>query len=157
MVQYPQTFNLFDYFEGPVKATGVFQDPFHCCRRKLVVDLFGSRHENQLKLDELFHYDDGEKQERVWWLSAIDENQFQGHADDVIGLAKGSVNGAELRWRYQMLLPIGNWKLKVSFDDRMYLLPDNILINRATIRKWGIPIGTVTLVFQREPTSQNAA
>lgn len=147
MIVYPQYFDLLDYFDGRLRAIGVFEDRFHACRRKLVVDLIGTRTENSLKLEEHFYYNDGELQQRTWWIDALGDNRYQGRAEDIVGLAAGTSTDAELRWRYKMRLPIGNIKVTVSFDDRMYLLPDNIMINRAIIRKWGVVIGTVTLAF----------
>lgn len=147
MVTYPQHIDLLDYFDGRLRAIGVFEDCFRSCRRKLVVDLVGTRTGDNLELREQFYYDDGELQQRTWWIKSLGDNRYQGYADDVIGSAKGIANKAELRWKYQMRLPIGERKVTVNFDDRMYLLPDNTLINRAAIRKWGFVIGTVTLAF----------
>lgn len=147
MLTYPQHFDLLSYFDGQLRAVGVFEDRFHSCRRKLVVDLFGTRIDDKLKLNEQFYYDDGELQQRTWWIESSGDNEYQGHANDVVGAAVGVSTKAELRWKYKMLLPVGNRKISVSFDDRMYLLPGNTLINRAVIRKWGFVIGTVTLAF----------
>jgi hypothetical protein len=36
----------------------------------------------------------------------------------------------------------------VTFDDRMWLQPDGILINRAKVKKFGIVFGEATIVFQ---------
>lgn len=148
MVTYPNTFNLLDYFEGRLRATGVFEDCFGTCRRKLVVDIVGTRFGDQLKLDEQFYYDDGELQQRTWLIEAVGDGRYQGHAEDVLGVATGISSGAELRWKYKMQLTIGRRKVAVSFDDRMHLLPDDTLINRATVRKLGVVIGTVILAFR---------
>jgi hypothetical protein len=39
----------------------------------------------------------------------------------------------------------------VDFDDRMYLQPDGVLINHATVRKFGIRVGEAVIVFRRQP------
>jgi len=39
----------------------------------------------------------------------------------------------------------------VSFDDWMYLLDENRLLNRAAISKFGIQLGEVLLYIERQP------
>ena len=45
-------------------------------------------------------------------------------------------------------LPDGS-VVRVSFDDWMYLLDENRLLNRAAISKFGIQLGEVTLSFTK--------
>jgi len=43
----------------------------------------------------------------------------------------------------------------VAFDDRLYRVGDRIAVNRATMSKWGVKLGELSLFFQRVP--DNAA
>lgn len=135
------------YFDGKVKAWGVFEDRFGKLRRQFTVDIDGSWDGKQLVLDEHFLYSDGEKQRRVWTIEKIDTHTYTGKAGDVIGTAQGRSFGNALRWTYDMDLKVGDGLWRVSFDDWMFLQPGGVLINRAVVRRWGIEIGTVTLSF----------
>ena len=139
-----------EYFQGKTWAWGIFEDRFGKLRRSFRVDIEGDWDGERLVLDEHFDYADGEKSRRVWTIKRTGEKQYEGVADDVIGTATGKANGNALNWRYQMKLPVGDSVWHVSFDDWMYLQRDNKLINRATISKWGITLGTVTLFFSKQ-------
>ena len=39
---------------------------------------------------------------------------------------------------------------EVQFDDWMYLVDERVMLNRATMRKFGIRLGEVTLSFQKQ-------
>lgn len=138
-----------EYFLGETRAWGIFEDRFGKLRRQFVVDITGTMEGDVLVLDERFDYADGEKDRRVWRIRKIDEHNYEGRADDVIGVAKGSSYGNALNWSYDIDLKIGDNKLRVHFNDWMFLQPDGVLMNRARVTKWGFEIGEVTLMFKR--------
>ena len=138
-----------DYFDGQTKAWGIFEDRFGDLRRQFVVDIQGTWDGTELVLDERFLYSDGESNRRVWTIRKIDDHNYEGSADDVIGTAKGQAYGNALNWRYDMDLNIGESTLRVHFNDWMFLQEDGILVNRARVSKFGIEIGEVTLFFQK--------
>ena len=47
--------------------------------------------------------------------------------------------------------------LKVKFDDWIYKQDNNVAINRAYVSKFGIDIGSVTLVFLRGQTAKTVS
>ena len=52
-------------------------------------------------------------------------------------------------WQYTIDLPVpGDEILRVSFDDWMWLLSEDRLLNRAYMRRFGVPIGEVILFFR---------
>ena len=141
--------SLFNYFEGKTSAWGIFEDRFGNVRRQFQVDIQGLVEGNELTLDERFQYDDGEKDQRVWRISKTGDQTFEGTADDVIGIANGEVQGNALHWTYYLNLKVGDSSYKVHFDDWMFLQPGGVMINRASLSKWGIDIGYVTLFFKK--------
>lgn len=140
---------LEEYFVGKTRAWGIFEDRFGTLRRQFTVDIDGKWNGRTLVLDEHFAYRDGERDRRVWTIEKIDENHYQGRADDVIGVARGDAMGNALNWRYDMNLKVGGTTLRVHFDDWMFLQADNVLVNRARVTKWGIELGQVTLFFSK--------
>ncbi|WP_455200841.1 DUF3833 family protein, partial [Kaarinaea lacus] len=102
---------------------------------------------NNGTLDEHFTYSDGTTQRRIWKLSRIDEHNYTGTADDVIGQATGVAYGHALRWQYTLALEVDDDIYHVQFDDWMYLIDDSTVINRSVMSKFGINVGEVILVF----------
>jgi hypothetical protein len=138
------------YFVGETRAFGLFEDRFGNIRRQFTVDINGTWDGRRLVLDERFLYGDGERDRRVWTITKTGEQSYSGTADDVIGTASGQAYGNALNWRYEMDLKINDGALRVQFDDWMFLQPSGVLLNRARVSKFGIDIGSVTLVFIKE-------
>ena len=137
------------YFEGKTKAWGMFHDRFGNLKRSFKVDINGVLQDNILTLDEKFLYDDGEKETRVWKIKILGNNMYSGIADDVIGEAKGISAGNALNWKYKLNLRVKDSTIKVDFDDWMFLQDENILMNRAVVKKWGISLGVVSITFKK--------
>ena len=135
------------YFSGPVQAWGMFQDRSGEVIKRFHVDIQSRREGDKLILDERFLYSDGTRQRRVWTLTPDGAGRWIGTADDVVGEAIGEVAGNALRWRYHLNLPVDDSTYVVYFDDWMYLMDDDTLINRSVMSKFGIKLGEVTLSF----------
>ncbi len=151
-------FDLFNFFKGDTIAYGIFEDRFGKLRRQFRVNITGTIDNDTLKLDEKFLYDDGEKSSRIWKIKKIsDKNstKFVGSAEDVEGFAVGQSVGNTLNWSYDIYLKIKGKNLKVKFNDWIYQQDKNVAINRAYVSKFGIEIGSVTLVFLRGNTSKS--
>jgi len=52
-------------------------------------------------------------------------------------------------WNYTIDLPIPDGQMRVSFDDYMWLLSDDRMLNKAYISKFGVPLGEVTIIFEK--------
>ena len=153
---------LEEYFLGETKAWGIFEDRFGTLRRSFTVDIVGSWDEEQqlLTLEEDFIYDDGETDRRVWRVTKKDEHNYNGRADDVIGVAEGKIYGPALNWKYDIDLKMKDSTLRVTFNDWMFLQDGETMINRAKVTKWGFLLGEVTIFFRKqaaEETAVNAA
>ncbi|MDG1580108.1 DUF3833 domain-containing protein [Pseudomonas sp. GOM6] len=142
------------FFDGPVEAWGIFEDRSGEVIKRFHVDITSRREGEQLILDERFLYSDGTRQRRVWTLTPDGEGRWRGRADDVLGEAQGEIAGNALRWRYQLNLPVDDTTYVVEFDDWMYLMDEDTLINRSSMRKFGVELGQVTLFFRRAPAER---
>ena len=149
--------DLFSFFEGDTIAYGIFEDRFGNLKRQFRVNINGKVKNQILTLDEDFLYDDGEQAKRIWKIEKkIDDAQnitYEGQAEDVEGKAFGSISGNTLNWSYDIYLNIKGSNIKVHFNDWIYKQSEDLAINRAYVSKFGINIGSVTLVFLRGDTS----
>lgn len=143
--------DLKTYFNGTVDAWGMFQDRSGKVVKRFTVVMHCSWDGDTGTLDEDFTYSDGTTQKRVWTLKKVGENRYIGTAGDVIGAADGTTGGNTLNWKYVLALPVDGKVYHVNFDDWMYQMDENVMINRAVMSKFGIRLGEVTLSFRKRP------
>ena len=141
---------LKEYFTGPIKAWGLIQDRKGHVTRRFDVTMVGTWEGDVGTLVEHFEYYDGEKQERIWTIKKIADQQYEGTADDIIGKADGNVEGNAMRWAYQMDLNVDDNTYRITFDDWMFLMNDGVLINRSYLKKFGITVAELTLFIQKQ-------
>ena len=146
--------SLETFFEGKTVAYGIFEDRFGNLKRQFRVNITGTIEGSQLRLEETFLYDDGERDSRIWTITKVgtDENGqdlYRGKAIDIDGDANGTIAGNALNWQYDVTLDMGGSELQVHFDDWIYQQDEHVAINRAYVSKYNIEIGSVTIVFLR--------
>ncbi|MDU9402966.1 DUF3833 domain-containing protein [Pseudomonas sp. zfem004] len=143
--------DLVAFFATPVEAWGMFQKRNGEVVKRFHVRIDSRREGERLILDEHFVYSDGTRQQRTWTLTPDGPGRWRGRAGDVIGEARGEVAGNALRWQYRLDLPVDGNHWQVDLDDWMYLMDKDTLINRSSMRKFGVEIGQITLFFRRLP------
>lgn len=143
--------DLRQYFNGKLLAHGIVTDRSGKLLQRFTVQVTGTWQGDEGTLDEQFSYSDGRHEQRIWKLSRQADGRYTGRAADVLGEASGQAAGNALNWRYTLLLPVDGRTWEVEFDDWMFLVDDQVMLNRAVMRKFGIRLGEVLLSFQRLP------
>ena len=138
------------YFNGRIRAHGIFQKRGGEVVRRFTVVMDCHWEGNQGVLDEAFTYSDGTTQRRVWRLTKHADGRYTGRADDVVGEAEGQESGNAFRWNYTLRLPVDGKDYDVQFDDWMFLVDERVMLNRATMSKFGITLGEVLLSFTKD-------
>ena len=143
------------FFVGKSLARGQFQDVFGTVRRRFDVTITGEFDGQTLRLVEDFIYEDGATEQRVWTLEKTGEDSWQGTAAGVEGVATGIERGDTFNWRYTIDLPVPSADgtvetVKVTFDDWMWLLSEDRLLNRAYVKRFGVDIGDVIIIFEKQ-------
>ena len=143
------TLQLRDYLNGRLQAHGLFTDRSGRVVKRFTVELLGRWQGSEGVLEEDFYYSDGSTQRRVWRLQDLGAGRYTGQADDVVGTAQGQTRGNAFHWNYTLNLPVDNSVYEVQFDDWMYLMNDKVMLNKASMHKFGIYLGEVTLSFAK--------
>ena len=138
------------YFTGRVLAHGVFQKRNGAVARRFTVVMDCHWEGNQGVLDEAFTYSDGSTERRIWRLTKHADGRYTGRADDVVGEAQGQTSGNAFRRNYTLRLPVDGKEYEVQFDDWMFLVDDRVMLNRATMSKFGVTLGEVLLSFTKQ-------
>jgi len=140
---------LEEYFNGKLEAHGIFQDRSGMVVKRFRVAMIGTWKGDVGTLEEDFFYSDGTTSRRVWTIRKTAEGRYTGTAADVIGEAHGEAAGNAFRWKYTLDLPVGDKTYHVKFDDWMYLMDDQVMLNKSAMSKLGIHLGDVTLSFYK--------
>jgi hypothetical protein len=139
-----------EYFTGPIKAWGIVQNWRGHVVRRFDVEMIGSWQDDVGTLKETFHYYDGEVQHRTWTITKNSDNSYDGIAGDILGVAKGTLEGSAVNWHYSMDLPVDGKTYRLKFDDWMWQMKDGVLINRSYIKKFGLTVAELTIFMQKQ-------
>lgn len=146
-------FDLKAYFNGRVDGWGIFTDRSGKVARRFIVTMNCSWQGEEGILDEDFVYSDGKKEKRIWRMKRIVGAEgivrYEGSADDVVGIGTGEQRGNAFRWGYTLALPVDGKVYEVQFDDWMYQMDDKVVINKATMSKFGITLGELVVTFSK--------
>ncbi|GLS91925.1 lipoprotein [Psychromonas marina] len=142
-------FDVKTFFNGPLQAKGIVLDRSGTVTRRFSVEMIGSWENTQGTLAEWFVFDDGEKTERTWIINKLADGRYTGTAGDIVGEAQGQSAGFALHWDYQLDLTVDDSIYRVTFDDWLYQIDEQVVINRSYIKKWGITVGEVILVISK--------
>lgn len=146
-----EDFDLFEFFEGDVKAWGIVQDRDGNLLQRFEVDIIGGVQGNELTLDETFTYSIGDgAKARVWTINKLEDGSYTGGAGDIAGPASGQDFGNAFYWAYEMDLPVDNSTYRVNFQDWIWAFDDRTIVNRSYIKKFGIVWSEVTIFMQKQ-------
>ena len=82
-------FSLREYFNGPIRAWGIFTDRSGQVQKRFTVEMNCSWSGEQGTLDESFFYSDGTRQRRIWHRHRITQPGI--HAPAIFGLLPISI------------------------------------------------------------------
>ena len=141
--------DLATYFNGKLDAWGLVRNRSGKVVKRFRVEMTGTWQGGTGTLEEDFIYVDGSKGRRVWNISKIDANHYRGTAEDVVGEEVGEAQGNALRWRYVLAVPADGKTYNVNFDDWMYLMDDEVMLNKSGMSKYGVGLGEVIVSFRK--------
>lgn len=143
------------FFQGSLSARGVVKDWSGEVIRSFDADIEASWSADGVgTLDEVFRFNDGEVDTRVWTLTP-ENGGYRAEAGDVVEPGFMEWRGNALHMNYVLEVPYGDGTINVRMDDWMYLVTPDTLINETAMSKWGIKVGEVVLVIQRRDNGQD--
>ena len=144
-------FKLEEYFNGNIKAWGIVQDLSGNVTRRFEADIDASWQGEQGILDETFtFYDQEETEKRIWKITKNEDGSYIGTAGDIIGTAQGKAFGNAIQWTYEMDLPVGDTTYRLTFDDWIWAMRDDVIINRSYLKKFGVTVAEITIFMQKQ-------
>jgi Protein of unknown function (DUF3833) len=140
-----------EFFTGELSARGVVKNYSGKVIRTFDADISASWNDQGVgTLDEVFRFNDGEVQTRVWTLTPNENGWLHANAGDVVEPGIMRWQGNAINMNYVLRVPYGDGTIDVSMDDWMYLITPDTLINETEMTKWGFKVGEIVLVIQKQ-------
>lgn len=143
-------FDVETHFGGERHAYGIVRSRGGELLRRFKVNLTGVWEDNRGVLDEDFLYDDGERSSRQWVFEKTANGAWVGTANDALTQARLVINGPELNLVYEMVLEVDGTEYEVTFEDWIYAIDDERVVNVSEVRKFGFKVAEVILVIDRD-------
>lgn len=137
------------YFQGDIEAWGVVQDWRGRVTRRFYADIDAQNVDDKIELREKFLFDDGENSTRTWRIDLQDGGFVTAEANDIVGIATGKISGNAMNLNYEIDLSVDGKIYRVKFNDLLWQIDENVLFNRAAIKKFGVKVGEVVLFMRK--------
>jgi hypothetical protein len=142
-------FKLEEFLNGKLTGWGIFQETGGKVTKRFRIDMEASWQGNKGKFVEHFSFADGTKQVRTWDMTRIDAHNYTAVANDSVGPGNGQSYGNTIHWNYTIKTETDSGTYDLDYDYWMYMIDNNTLINRATLSKFGIPLGDIAVTFHK--------
>ncbi len=133
-------FSLVEHLSGPILSEGVIYGPAGRMANSFTARMVGEWHGDRGTLSEHFTYSNGREQHRKWHLKLCPDGRFTATADDIVGVAEGTLSGSTVMLRYKIILPPEAGGHTLSTIDWMYLTKDGAIMNKSEMRMFGIKV-----------------
>ncbi|MDQ0472309.1 DUF3833 family protein [Labrys wisconsinensis] len=134
------------WFVGHARAVGSFHNRVDGSTRRFTVETNGHWDGPVLTLAEDIRYWDGEHARKVWHLTKTGATTFVGTREDVVGQARGVVEGqGRLRLRYTARAE----GRTLDFDDVLELCADGTMLNTVHVSYLLLPVGEAEIRFRK--------
>jgi hypothetical protein len=145
--------SLENFLNGHIVGTGFIEDWRGRVTRQFDFQGEASWNNGICTFEEQMNYYDGKSDHRTWVIKKINDHYYEGKTEEVIGIAKIFINGNAMNWQYKMDVKVDNSTYRLSFDDWMYLMNNDVLINKNSFKKFGLKVGSLTLVMNKKIAS----
>ena len=141
-------FDIVRYFDGRIDGHGVVE------RNNRITDRFDmiveARFEDGfLYLDETFYFEGRAPFNRVWRMEETAPGRWAATADNVQGVTEILVQDGVVYMNYAADFPYRDDMIRLHFDQQLFSMESGLVFNRSQLRKFGIPVGTVTVIFRK--------
>ncbi len=146
--------SITEFFSGKLSAKGVVKNRGGDVNRYFTATINASwTTKNNIligTLDEVFYFNDGEEQKRIWTLEQQTDGSFLASANDVVGSHPMFSSGNALFLDYVLTITYNDKPMDIKVEDRMYLVDETTIINESIFYKWGFRVGSVQLTILKE-------
>lgn len=144
-----EQFVLEDFFAGHTIAHAEFA-AINGLRRSFQIDITSVWESDTLSLHEKFAFEDGETDQKIWQFEKVADGKYVANREDLLRPVEATIHNGTLRYSYKLFLNPTQKKNVVRFRDRITIVDERTLINKALVFKYGIPVGKVSGIFLKQ-------
>jgi Protein of unknown function (DUF3833) len=143
-------FDPIAFFSGHTQSWGVIESRAGAPTAWVVTRSHGEMDgDGRLRMVQRLSFQDGTTQQRDWTLWRNGSARFDATANDMVGTARGEVNGRMFHWRWVLARSPGNALMNLTMNQWMYRMEDGSVTIRTTVSKLGFIVAEVTEQFTR--------
>jgi hypothetical protein len=137
------------FFIGHTRSWGVMENSSGKATEIIRTETWGRVVHGELRMEQDLYFSKSPKQHRSWRMRRLDGRHFEASANDMVGTARGEARGNAFVWSFTLATKPGDPLFNIGMTQHMFLQPDGrTLINRDTVRKFGLIIAHVTEEFR---------
>jgi hypothetical protein len=143
------SFDPLAFFTGHVTSWGVEEDRAGTPTAIVTTDCTGIiTAPGHLRMTQILHIGAGAPQTRLWDMARTGPTTFDATANDMAGVAHGTVSGRTLHWRWTLETHPGNPLANVVMDQNFYRMDDGAVVIRTIVTKLSIRLVEITEQFR---------
>ena len=147
-INFPQL-NFFEFFTGKVEAKGHLIQYYPKKKVKnLLISFEGKVTKNKLLIKE-YYSENNVNINRSWLFDQIDENDYIGTEQSVVGEVKVNSKDNYLNMNYIFKIVFWNFNLNIKIIDDMYLINKKEIINTTLVSKYNISLARSFLLYKK--------
>ena len=147
-INFPQL-NFFEFFTGKVEAKGHLIQYYPKKKVKnLLITFEGKVTKNKLLIKE-YYSENNVNINRSWLFDKIDENNYIGTEQSVVGEVKVNSKDNYLNMNYIFKIVFWNFNLNIKIIDDMYLINKKEIINSTLVSKYNIKLAQSLLLYKK--------
>lgn len=145
-----QKMDLKNFFNGSVIGDGAIYNFFGMIIKTFHVEIKCTWKKNEGTFKEYFTFSDGKTDERTWTINFTSIKKFKGTAHDVIGVASGFQKDDHVNLKYKLAVPYNESTIVLCMDDWMHLIAKDVILNRTSMKKFGIKVGELIIFLRKK-------
>lgn len=143
------TLVLEHFLDGHISGTGIIENWKGKMTQQFDFEGDATWENGVCTFQEKMTYYNGHEDKRTWIITKINDHYYEGRTPEVVGVAKIFVRGNAMNWQYKMDVNVNESTYRLTFDDWMYLMNNDTLINQNVFKKFGLRVGGLTLVMKK--------
>jgi len=143
-----EEFDIRKVLNGPIACEGIIYGPTGRVTSRFVARFDASWNGNVGVMNEVFHYDSGNVQNRAWTLTLDGDGEIKADADDLVGSGRGQQSGNAVVLNYKIKLSDEAGGHVLNASDWMYLMSNGTIMNRNQFRKFGFKVAELVATMR---------
>jgi len=144
------------FFDGHLSGWGIYTDRSGVVRQRFKVEMEATWQGDLGKIQQRFRYSTGKVTERILTLNKLDERRYRIAASDAQSQGEGRVAGNSAQWHYVLPFDSGGGLELREVEQWSYAIDANTVLQKITLKKYGLPMGELTIFVQRIITLDDA-